>query len=181
MSCHAVAIRLAFSANPNTTIGHDPPLCTYFLHAFENPETNDPGLLLGAKLEQYRDLSYLINAAEAKGFNIDELVTGPLPTQRASWMRHRFISRAAERASGPAPPTPSRRKAWYSRQIRRSPGARLQTSDWAIADARPSWRAKGIPAPSSALIPLAEARPTSINPQGVRYACACGRLDKPAR
>lgn len=73
MSRHPITIRSAHATDTNATIGYDPPLRTYFLQAFEDPETDDPGLWLGTRFEEYRDLARLITTVEAKGFTVDAL------------------------------------------------------------------------------------------------------------
>lgn len=73
MSRYSVTIRSEGIADDNAVIGYDPPLRTYFLHAFENPETGGPDLWLGTKLEEYPSLTALIAAARAAGFSLEDL------------------------------------------------------------------------------------------------------------
>jgi hypothetical protein len=73
MSRHPITVSSTDAADPNATIGYDPPMRTYFLQAFEDPETDYPRLWLGTRLEEYPDLAGLVAAVDAKGFALDGL------------------------------------------------------------------------------------------------------------
>lgn len=73
MSRHPVTIRSKGIADDNAVIGYDPPLRTYFLHAFEDPNTGELDLWLGTKLEEYPNLTALTAAAQAAGFTLENL------------------------------------------------------------------------------------------------------------
>ncbi len=82
MSRYPVTVSSAEAADTDATVGYDPPLRTYFLQAFEDPQTDYPRLWLGTRLEEYPDLANLVAAIGAKGFALDGL-TDDIATQMA--------------------------------------------------------------------------------------------------
>lgn len=70
MSRHTVQITNGTKTDEEGTIGYDPPLRTFFLQAFPDPETDDCELWLGAWLEEYPTLESIIEAARAKGYEV---------------------------------------------------------------------------------------------------------------
>jgi hypothetical protein len=70
---HPITVRSATAIDGNAIIGYDPPMRSYFLQAFEDPKTEDLGLWLGTRLEEYPSLPTLLEAARTRGFSIDGL------------------------------------------------------------------------------------------------------------
>lgn len=66
-------LRAPKATGTQATIGYDPPLRTYFLQAFEDPETDEPNLWIGTRPEEFPDLAGLIAAARAEGCVLDGL------------------------------------------------------------------------------------------------------------
>ncbi|BBB10617.1 hypothetical protein [Sphingopyxis sp. EG6] len=73
MSRHAVTVRSSTRTDDNAVIGYDPPMRTYFLQAFEDIESDEPGLWLGTRFDEYPDLPSLVAAVEAGGYALDNL------------------------------------------------------------------------------------------------------------
>jgi len=82
MSRHPITVRSIDNADDNAVIGFDPPLGTYFLLGFEDPDTEFPGLWLGTRLREFPDLASLTSAADAKGYMLDGL-TEPIVAEMA--------------------------------------------------------------------------------------------------
>ena len=99
MSRHPVTVRSADATDTDATIGYDPPMRTYFLQAFEDPKSDDPGLWLGTRLEEYPDLAGLVAAAGAKGYTLDGLTDG-------------VIADMAREAAIPSQPSLAERCGW---------------------------------------------------------------------
>jgi hypothetical protein len=99
MSRHPITVRSADATDTDATIGYDPPLRTYFLQAFEDPETDYPRLWLGTRLEEYPDLAGLVAAASAKGFALDGLTDD-------------VVAQMALEASAPSTPSLVERSGW---------------------------------------------------------------------
>ena len=102
MSRHSITVRSATATDDEAIIGYDPPLRTYFLQAFEDPQTECLGLWLGTRLEEYPSLPKLLEALVARGFSIGDLAddliadmnreeTGPHEpslAERSGWPLH---------------------------------------------------------------------------------------------
>ncbi|MFC0808979.1 hypothetical protein ACFHWW_26660 [Ensifer sp. P24N7] len=73
MSRYIVQITNGTDTDEKGTIGYDPPLRTFFLQAFPDPETDDCALWLGAWLEEYPTLESIIEAARAQGYEVHGL------------------------------------------------------------------------------------------------------------
>lgn len=73
MRRHVVTVRSATRADENAVIGYDPPMRTYFLQAFEDVESDEPGLWLGIRFDEYPSLAALVAAAERQGYALDNL------------------------------------------------------------------------------------------------------------
>ncbi|GCA52823.1 hypothetical protein GOA99_22895 [Sinorhizobium meliloti] len=70
MSRYTVLITNGMTTDEEGTIGYDPPLRTFFLQAFPDPETDECALWLGAFLEEYPTLESIIEAARAQGYEV---------------------------------------------------------------------------------------------------------------
>ncbi|MEY9199444.1 hypothetical protein ABIA16_004623 [Sinorhizobium fredii] len=70
MSRHTVQITNGTETDEEGTIGYDPPLRTFFLQAFPDPETDECALWLGAFIEEYPTLESIIGAARAQGYEV---------------------------------------------------------------------------------------------------------------
>lgn len=73
MSRHTVTVRSTTRTDDNAVIGYDPPMRTYFLQAFEDVESDEPGLWLGIRFDEYPSLAALIAAAGRQGYTIENL------------------------------------------------------------------------------------------------------------
>ncbi|MCW6530752.1 hypothetical protein NED98_10900 [Sphingomonas sp. MMSM20] len=102
MSRHPVTVRSEDAADDNAVIGYDPPLRTYFLHAFEDPDTGELGLWLGTKLEEFSSLAELVAAAAAAGFTLADLSSAD-------------VADMADEARRPAQRSPAERLGWRLR------------------------------------------------------------------
>ncbi|MER9632101.1 MULTISPECIES: hypothetical protein [unclassified Mesorhizobium] len=60
-------------SDPDAVIGYDPPLRTYFLHAFPHEETDEPALWLGTRDRAFEALEDLRHAAISQGYDFMEL------------------------------------------------------------------------------------------------------------
>ncbi|AWI62483.1 hypothetical protein [Sinorhizobium fredii] len=70
MSRHIVQITNGTETDEQGTIGYDPPLRTFFLQAFPDPETDECALWLGTFIEEYPTLESIIEAARAQGYEV---------------------------------------------------------------------------------------------------------------
>ncbi|MER8962702.1 hypothetical protein [Mesorhizobium sp. M0306] len=66
-------------SDPDAVIGYDPPLRTYFLHAFPHDETDEPGLWLGTRDRAFEALEDLRHATILHGYDLM-----PLPADLAA-------------------------------------------------------------------------------------------------
>ncbi len=70
MSRHIVTIIGPAQTDREAIIGYDPPLRTFFLQAFPDPETDACALWLGGFLQEYSSLEGIVEAARSRGFEI---------------------------------------------------------------------------------------------------------------
>ncbi|WFS69533.1 hypothetical protein CFBP4996_26435 (plasmid) [Agrobacterium leguminum] len=70
MSRHPVTVTKGDKADPNAVIGYDPPLRTFFLQAFPDPETEENELWLGMQLEEFPSLESIVVEARAQGYDL---------------------------------------------------------------------------------------------------------------
>lgn len=82
MSRHPVIVHSSDRSDENAVIGFDSPLRTYFLQAFEDPNTEEPRLWLGTRFGEFHDLPSLASAARARGYALDGL-TEPIVAEMA--------------------------------------------------------------------------------------------------
>ena len=75
MSRYPVTVVTPACTDTNAVLGYDPPLRTYFVQAFPDPETEEPALWLGTRLEQYPTLPRLLDALAAQGCAITSGLT----------------------------------------------------------------------------------------------------------
>ncbi|XNO40702.1 hypothetical protein ACL2DZ_00020 (plasmid) [Sinorhizobium meliloti] len=73
MSRYTVEVKSATTADPESTIGYDRPLRTFFLQAFPDQETDECALWLGTFLEEYPSLESIIECARAQGYEVHGL------------------------------------------------------------------------------------------------------------
>lgn len=73
MSRYTVQVTNGTETDPDATIGFDPPLRTFFLQAFPDPETDECALWLGTCLEEFPTLESIIEKARDQGYEIGEL------------------------------------------------------------------------------------------------------------
>ncbi|MBP8936885.1 MAG: hypothetical protein KBG72_00210 [Agrobacterium sp.] len=73
MSRHTLTARKGQKSDPDAVIGYDPPLRTFFLQAFADPETEEHELWLGTLLEEYPSLESIVTAARDRGCNLSGL------------------------------------------------------------------------------------------------------------
>lgn len=99
MSRYAITISSPARSDDNAILGYDPPLRTYFLHAFENPKTDWPDLWMGTRIAEYPTLAALLAALARKGFQIAGLTAAE-------------IDAMAQEASRPATPSLVERLGW---------------------------------------------------------------------
>lgn len=102
MSRHAVTVRSSTRTDENAVIGYDPPMRTYFLQAFEDVESDEPGLWLGTSFDEYPTLAALAAAAEQQGYTLGAL-TG------------QAVADMAREAALPARPSFAERMGWRFR------------------------------------------------------------------
>lgn len=70
MSRHQVTLISVGRTDEKAIIGYDPPLRTFFLQAFRDPETGVPDLWLGTRLAQFASLPQLLGELHAQGYAI---------------------------------------------------------------------------------------------------------------
>ena len=73
MGRHSCEVRSESATDTQAVIGFDPPLRTFFLHAFVNEETDEPELWLGTLLEEYPSLESIVEAARQSGYEVSGL------------------------------------------------------------------------------------------------------------
>lgn len=73
MSRYTVQVTNGTETDPEATIGYDPPLRTFFLQAFPDPETDECALWLGTCLEEFPTLESIIEMARSEGYEIQGL------------------------------------------------------------------------------------------------------------
>lgn len=78
MSRHAVTVIGPARTNRGAIIGYDPPLRTFFLQAFPDPETDACALWLGATLHEFPSLEAIVEMARLRGFEIRGLGQGAI-------------------------------------------------------------------------------------------------------
>ena len=69
MSRYTITVTSEDHADPDATIGYDPPLQTFFLQAFPHEVTDDPALWLGTYNHEFEALDDLHRAALAEGYD----------------------------------------------------------------------------------------------------------------
>lgn len=69
MSRYTITVAGEGRSDPDAIIGYDPPLRTYFVHAFPHEVTDDPALGLGAYDQEFDTLAALHAAALAEGYD----------------------------------------------------------------------------------------------------------------
>ncbi|GGG13881.1 hypothetical protein GCM10010924_48770 [Rhizobium wenxiniae] len=70
MSRHIVTVIGPARTDRDAIIGYDPPLRTFFLQAFPDPETDACALWLGATLHEFPSLEAIVEMARSRGFEI---------------------------------------------------------------------------------------------------------------
>lgn len=70
MSRHIVTVPGPAQTDREAVIGYDPPLRTFFLQAFPNPETDACALWLGGILHEFFSLEAIVEMARSRGFEI---------------------------------------------------------------------------------------------------------------
>ena len=78
MSRHIVTIRRGAETDPHAIIGYDPPMQTFFAHAFPHPITDEPALWLGCRPGEFLSLSSLLQAVADAGCEIEHLSAGAI-------------------------------------------------------------------------------------------------------
>lgn len=73
MSRHKATISNGSKTDHQGVLGYDPPLRTFFLQAFPDPETDMCALWLGTLLEEFPSLESIVNAARDEGYDIYDL------------------------------------------------------------------------------------------------------------
>ncbi len=73
MSRHTLTAHKGQKNDPDAVIGYDPPLRTFFLQAFADPETEELELWLGTLLEEYPSLESIVGAARKRGYDLSGL------------------------------------------------------------------------------------------------------------
>lgn len=73
MSRHTVIVIGPTRTDDDAIIGYDPPLRTFFLQAFPDPETDVCALWLGGLLREFKSLESIIETARAEGFEVQGL------------------------------------------------------------------------------------------------------------
>ena len=73
MSRYTVRVTDGTETDPEATIGFDPPLRTFFLQAFPDPDTDECTLWLGTGLEEFPTLESIIEQARHQGYEIGDL------------------------------------------------------------------------------------------------------------
>jgi hypothetical protein len=79
MSRYTITVTGQGRSDPDAIIGYDPPLRTFFLHAFPHDVTDDPALWLGTHGHAFERLEDIHDAAVAHGY-----VLMPLPADVAA-------------------------------------------------------------------------------------------------
>lgn len=67
---YSVTVKSAAKTDPEGVIGYDPPLRSFFLQAFPDPETDACALWLGGFQDEYPTLQLLIETARELGFEV---------------------------------------------------------------------------------------------------------------
>lgn len=73
MSRHTLTVSKRQKTDPDAVIGYDPPLRTFFLQAFADPNTEMHELWLGTALEEYPSLESIVSAARTRGYDLTNL------------------------------------------------------------------------------------------------------------
>ncbi|MFA1677216.1 hypothetical protein ACDY97_32070 [Rhizobium mongolense] len=70
MSRHPITVTKGDRTDPDAVIGYDPPLRTFFLQAFPDPDTEENELWLGTLLEEFPSLESIVTATRAQGYDL---------------------------------------------------------------------------------------------------------------
>lgn len=70
MSRHITTVIGPIQTDRDAVIGYDPPLRTFFLQAFPDPETDACALWLGGILHEFPSLEAILEMARSRGFEI---------------------------------------------------------------------------------------------------------------
>jgi len=73
MSRYTVTVFTPGCFDDNAIIGYDPPLRTFFIQAFPDPETDEPAIWLGTRLEQFPALPPMLELLEKHGCRVEGL------------------------------------------------------------------------------------------------------------
>jgi hypothetical protein len=76
MSRYTITVSGHGRSDPEAIIGYDPPLQTFFLHAFPHEVTDDPGLWIGAYDHEFKTLDALHRATLTEGYDFLPLPAG---------------------------------------------------------------------------------------------------------
>lgn len=72
MSRHTITVRSHNACDEEATIGFDPPMQTYFLHAFMHVDGN-LGIWLGGRFGEFKELDTLIATVLRWGYTLEGL------------------------------------------------------------------------------------------------------------
>ena len=75
MSRYKTVVKRGRQIDREAVIGYDPPLRTFFLYAFLDPETDEPEIDLGNRPEEFTDLHELERAVSACGCTLSALTS----------------------------------------------------------------------------------------------------------
>lgn len=89
MSRYTVTLATHICTDTEAVIGYDPPLRTYFVQAFPDPETEHPAVWFGTRPEQFPMLPQLLDALSGFGCAIIAGLTDEI------------VAAMAEEAAGP--------------------------------------------------------------------------------
>jgi hypothetical protein len=70
MSRHVVTVLGQAQTDREAVIGYDPPLWTFFLQAFPNPETDACTLWLDGIIHEFSSIEAIVEMARSRGFDI---------------------------------------------------------------------------------------------------------------
>lgn len=99
MSRYTIIVTGQDRSDPETIIGYDPPLRTYFLQAFPHEVTDDPALWLGTYDQEFETLHELHHAALAEDYNFMPLpaeIAEQLTDDKTSEMAVHFMTDLSE-------------------------------------------------------------------------------------
>ena len=78
MSRHIITIRCGDATDHHAVIGYDPPMQTFFAHAFSHPVTDEPALWLGCRPGEFLSLSSLLKEVADAGYDLEPLSAGAI-------------------------------------------------------------------------------------------------------